>query len=530
MAVVCIDNYWRSSYRLLEMLINVHPMRVICFTSITCDYSCWRRGVLPLSLCLAVLIPFQLVLMRQLTAQELAIQTTELMQELQRYETQLEDYEFEYGFLDLRLLEPLQSIETLHQSLGDYEEVKSIQSRRLQITRTAVGLTHLDIVPLVEALVRTEMRLGNWEQVSDHLEHLRTLAVSNYGIDSEQAMLAQERQASWFMTRVYVDRDRARATNFMEAREIFKKLLISAQAKYAEDDLRLVPWLNKRAYSLYLLVAGLNADSSVVTNWIRETARRDGPARLETLRARGFNRPFSVGGFNQVIPVTEGDEPVGVAYLRQANGFINDIAEIAEANDDSEMAAMARLYHGDYAYLQGRSVGRQDYREAKEMLMKVGIDEARLEAFFNRPMIIPVPIFFTRFGELEAFQHDMVAGQLLAETELKEESDPWDQPLHLGSFRAWEPGLAFVPMPVPYDELLALETPIYSIDAKFRITSSGRVSGVKVLAMEPEDRRTRRRAVRAMRMLQFRPAFYGSRARARENVELRYQITNESEP
>ena len=170
-------------------------MRAICFTSITCDYSCRRGGVLPLSLCLAVLILFQSVLPRQLMAQELAIQTTELMLELQRYETQLEDYEFEYGFLDLRLLEPLQSIETLYQSLGDYEEVKSIQSRRLQITRTAVGLTHPDTVPLVEALVRTEMRLANWEQVSDHLEHLRTLAVANHGLDSEQAMLAQERQA-----------------------------------------------------------------------------------------------------------------------------------------------------------------------------------------------------------------------------------------------------------------------------------------------------------------------------------------------
>jgi len=315
----------------------------------------------------------------------------------------------------------------------------------------------------------------------------------------------------------------------MEAREIFRDLLILARAKYDEDDVRLVPWLNKRAYSLYLLVAGLNADSSVVTNWIRETAQRDGPARLETPRARGFNSPFSVGGFNQVIPVTEGDEPVGVAYLRQANGFIDDIAEIADANDDAEMAAMARLYHGDYAYLQGRSVGRQDYQEAKEMLIEVGIDEARLEAFFNRPMIIPMPTFFTRFSELEAYQRASTPDQLLAEAELNGKSELWDEPLHLGSFRAWERGLAFVPMPVSDDELLALETPIYSIDAKFRITSSGRVSGVQVLGMEPEDRRAGRRAARAMRMLQFRPAFYGTRARARDHVELRYQITNESE-
>ena len=32
-----------------------------------------------------------------------------------------------------------------------------------------------------------------------------------------------------------------------------------------------------------------------------------------------------------------------------------------------------------------------------------------------------------------------------------------------------------------------------------------------------------------MRMLQFRPALYDTRASARDHVELRYQITNESE-
>ena len=504
-------------------------MRAKLFTSGIPYQYCWRVTATLPSLSFALFIFLQPALPRSLAAQELATQNTEIMQQLQRYETQLENYEFEYGFLDPRLLEPLLSIESLYESLADFEKVKSTQNRRLQVTRTTLGLTHPDTIPMVEALVRTDMRLANWEQVSDHLEHLRTLAVANHGIDSEEAMLAQDRQASWFMTRVYVDDDRERTKNFMKARKIFRDLLITAESKYAEDDLRLVPWLNKRAYSLYLLFAGLNADSSVTTNWIRETAQRDGPARLETSRARGFNSPFAVGGFNQVIPVTEGDEPIGVAYLRQANGFINDIAEIAEANADAEMAAMARLYHGDYAYLQGRSVGLQDYREAKTMLREVGVDEARLDAFFNRPVIIPFPNFFARFSELEAYQRQNVSGQLLAETELSEDSDAWDQPIHLGSFRAWERGLASVPMPTSADGLLALETPIHSIDAKFRVTGSGRVSGVEVLAIEPEDKRARRRAVRAIRKLQFRPALFGSRTRSRAHVELRYQITDESE-
>ena len=73
---------------------------------------------------------------------------------------------------------------------------------------------------------------------------------------------------------------------------------------------------------------------------------------------------------------------MGVAYLRQVNGFINDIAEIAEANDDPKW----RPWLGCITAIMctaGSLMGRQDYREAKEMLIEVGIDEARLEAFFS---------------------------------------------------------------------------------------------------------------------------------------------------
>ena len=462
-------------------------------------------------------------------AQELARRASELLRDIERYEAQLEDYESEYGVFDERLLEPLQSIEALHAELGDFLEVKALQNRRLQLTRTARGLEHPDIIPLVESLVRTDLRLSNWDEVSDHLEHLRTLAVANYGFDSEQAILAQQRQASWYLTRVYVDVNRDRADNFMEAREIYEDLLFLAKDKYGEEDPRLIPFLNKRAYSLYQLVAGLNEDSSVVTDWIQETALRDGPARLESPRMRGFNSPFSVGGFNRVIPVTEDGEPVGVAYLRQANGFINDIEAIAEAQGDAEMAAMAKLYHGDYAFLQGRSIGRRDYREAREQLAAAGIEEYRLDAFFSRPMIIPVPEFYSRFSDLEAWQRGDTQLPILGEVDVDEDADPWDAPVHVGQFKAWERGLASIPMPEPVDSLLEFETPLYTVDVRLRVTSSGSTSGVKALAIEPEDRRARSRAVRAIRDLQFRPAIYDDRTRPRDHVELRYQIINESD-
>ena len=462
-------------------------------------------------------------------AQQLAREASELLQDIERYEQQLEEYESEFGFFDIRLREPLIAIEALHAKLGNYPEVRTTQNRRLQLTRAALGLEHPDIIPLVEAMVRTDIRLSNWIEVSDHLEHLRTLAIANYGIDSEQAMLALQRQASWYEVRVYVDENRERADNFMEARDIYEKLLDLAEDKYGEGDPRLVPWLNRRAYSLYQQVAGLNVDSPVAMDMIQETVRKDGPARLETSRMRGFINPISPGGINRVIPVTEKGEPVGVAYLRLANGFINDIEDIAEALGDAEMAAMAQLYHGDYAYLQGRSIGRSDYREAREKLLALGIEPERLDAFFGRPMIIPIPIFYSSFSDLEAYQRSGSELPLVGEVDVAEDADPWETPIHLGQFRAWEQGLASIPLPQPVDGLLEFQTPLYSVDVRFRINSRGNISGVKGLGIEPEDRRARSQAVRAVRNLQFRPALYGNRAKPRDHVELRYQIVNESE-
>ena len=462
-------------------------------------------------------------------AQQLAREASELLQDLERYEQKLEEYESEFGFFDIRLREPLLAIEALHAKLGNYPEVRTTQNRRLQLTRAALGLEHPDIIPLVEAMVRTDIRLSNWIEVSDHLEHLRTLAIANYGIDSEQAMLALQRQASWYEVRVYVDENRERADNFMEARDIYEKLLDLAEDKYGEGDPRLVPWLNRRAYSLYQQVAGLNVDSPVAMDMIQETVRKDGPARLETSRMRGFINPISPGGINRVIPVTEKGEPVGVAYLRLANGFINDIEDIAEAMGDAEMAAMAQLYHGDYAYLQGRSIGRSDYREAREKLLALGIEAERLDAFFGRPMIIPIPVFYASFSDLEAYQRSGSELPLVGEVDVAEDADPWETPIHLGQFRAWEQGLASIPLPQPVDGLLEFQTPLYSVDVRFRINSRGNISGVKGLGIEPEDRRARSQAVRAVRNLQFRPALYGNRAKPRDHVELRYQIVNESD-
>ncbi|HAU25226.1 MAG TPA: hypothetical protein DCX09_11175, partial [Gammaproteobacteria bacterium] len=166
---------------------------------------------------------------------------------------------------------------------------------------------------------------------------------------------------------------------------------------------------------------------------------------------------------------------------------------------------------------------------AREKLLALGIKTERLDAFFGRPMIIPIPVFYSRFSDLEAYQLSGSEMPLLGEVDVDEDADPWETPIHLGQFRAWEQGLASIPLPQPVDGLLEFQTPLYTVDVRFRINSRGNTSGVKGLVIEPEDRRARSRAVRAVRNLQFRPALYGNRSKPRDHVELRYQMMNESD-
>lgn len=450
--------------------------------------------------------------------------TNTLLQDIQRYELELQNLEGDFGPFDERLLEPLGSIEAIYEQLGDFERVLEIQTRRLQLVRTSRGLEHPDSIPLVEAMIRTEIQLGNWAGISDQLDHLLTLAQENYARDSDQVMHAMERQASWHMARVYLDRNRDRAENFMEAREIYDELLDLAEERFGEDDPRLIPWLYKRAHSLALLVALLNSEGSLRGDAIDETIREDGQGRLQTANRGAAFPTTSFIGPSSRVPVVNGREPVGVYYLRLANGYIDDIRDIAEAEDDWETWAMASIYYADYAFLRGRNIGRSNYRDAREKLVELGFDEERLDRFFSRPMPIPVPRFYARFDEMEAYQNQLSQGlelTLEADEDIDPE-EPWREPVHVGRFLAWEDDVGAAQRPVLEDPLFAMDLPIGFVDLSFRVNGNGIVSAVDILHAEPDERRARRDAIRAVRAMRFRPTLYDGRSRARPDVQIRY--------
>ncbi len=453
-------------------------------------------------------------------------QSTTQLADLQRFEETLADQESEYGPFDPRLIETLLSIERLYVELGNYEEVKAVQLRRLQLLRSAEGLENPAVIPVLEEIIRTEIALGNWDEVGDHLEHIRNLVGVNSGSESAEMLSAMNRQASWMRTMVILDRNGNRAENFLDARDLYEEIHDLAEDLYDEDSPALIPWLYKRAYSIYQHVELLNAGSSITTDSIDETLTRDGPGRLLTASRSGFYTPLNA---TARVPVTNRGEPVGVSYLRQANGFIDEIRDITEAAGDWEAWAIATIYHGDYSVMQGRNIGRRDYVDARDKLLELGIEEERLESFFNQPMPIPIEQLFSRFDELEAYQQSLVSGLSATPVDEEDIDDPWDEVVHVGIFTAWEEGLRSTPLPLAADSLLELDLPYDHIDLTFRVNGTGSVSGVKALEDDATPRRLRSRTVRAVRSLNFRPALFGERARSRPHVQMRYRIIKEDD-
>lgn len=445
--------------------------------------------------------------------------SNESLQALSRYETQLEDLETRFGPYHASLMEPLESMEAVLREQGRYARVAELQRRRLQLMRTSLGFEHPDLVPLLEDMIITDLQLADWQGVTDTLAHIRHLQTVNHGADSDQVLEVMERQAEWYLARVYLDHDSDREDFVLDARDLFDETLDMAEDKFGKNSPELIPWLYRRALSLYYIVAFMNTDSGLAGSTIDEVFRRDGSARLHTL---GRGSVINLFGPRSRIPIVEGDEPVGVAYLRQALGYINDIDDIAETAGDLELRAMTALYHGDFLILMQRSSGVNDLRDAREMFIEAGIDAARVDAVLAVPMAIPFENYFTSFAELEAYQRRVLSGFDPATVDEQADGETAHDWVNVGVFTAWEEDLHAVPRPANIDRRFQLQIPTNQVDLEFRINSRGEVSSIDVLGAQPNERDVERVGWRALREVRFRPAFIDDRTRVVKNARLRY--------
>lgn len=436
--------------------------------------------------------------------------------ELASYRQQLEDLEYEFGPYHPSLIEPLESMVALLIEIGDYEQVDELQDRQLQVMRTELGFEHPDLIPLLNSQIATQMALGNWEEISDQLEHIRHIRSASDGDNTELLLSAIQDQINWLYSRITIEERREQARRFFEIRDLFGEIEDIVEEKYGEDSIEATPWLYKVAFNEYHLVRFLNASRGLGSESIERLIREEGSFKLEGQNRFGLNSS-SLFGNSTIIPVLDEGSKIGEAYMRDGYFTVDNIQDVVEEQGDLEALAMAKIYRADFQLLADRGSAIRGYREARGMLLEAGIDEAEVNWYFERPMVIPMENLHLNF-------HDALA-ELKSRIDPSQTEDP--EVINLGVFTAWSEALESTAMPSNDDPFWRVDHPFKYADISFSVNSRGRASSVDVLAKGPEEFETKRSVWRSVRDITFRPALIDNKMRRVRDVRMRYQFIDE---
>ena len=436
-------------------------------------------------------------------------------EQLAAYQMQIEDLEFEFGPYHSSLIEPLVSMIALLSESEDYERVIQLQSRQLQVMRTELGFEHPDLVPLLQSIMTTQMALGNWEEVSDQLEHIRHLLTTVDGESTEILLWAIQDQIDWLFSRITIEDRREQVRNFFKIRDLYGELEDIVEDTYGEDSLEAAPWLYKVAHHEYHLVSFLNASKGLGSESVDQLIRREGTFGLESQNRSGLSSR-SIFGNSSPTPIIDRGRPIGDGYLRDAYSMVNKIQDVVEENFDLEAQAMMKIYRSDFQLLSNRGSWIRGYRDARDMLLEAGIVKEEVHWFFERPMVIPMETLHLSFSDALAELRERIEPI----TSVKEE-------MHLGLFISWTEALRSTPMPQSKNPLWQLDNPFKYADISFSVSSRGRASSVDVLATAPEELDSKRSISRSVRGIHFRPAIIDNKARRVKDVHMRYRFVDE---
>jgi|TARA_B110000879_G_scaffold38638_1_gene53966 hypothetical protein len=435
-----------------------------------------------------------------------------VLRQLELLQVRITELESDSGPYDTRLLEPLQALSELYLTAEDFEAVAEIQSRQLQIMRAELGLDHPDNIAMVNSIISNNIRMAQWSEVEDSLEHIRYLEGVNVQGNPEPLLRAIEAQASWSIAQIAVAEPRLRARNLLDARESYKDIKELAQDAFGEENSAMVPWLYKRAVNLFQIVAALNSDSGLAGDTLARVIQLDGVARLEAYNSRAR---FAGGSFfdrNPQIPVLDSDALIGEAYLRDALAELKTITEMLDESGDIEAQAMSHVYYGDFRILVGLGSGKKSYLKAHDLLREAGISEGRISQFFDVPRIIPAEVFSFNLAQAETANNTAMVQSIS------------DKRVLISEFTALEEDAGNVSMPASFTGRWGLKLPSDVVEMTVNVSSRGVVSAPKFVAASSDDKSIRRKALRSVRGLRFRPRFEDGKAVRVRGMKLSYRF------
>lgn len=384
--------------------------------------------------------------------------------------------------MHMGLVEALDSLADQLILVGRFEQAHRALDRAVQIIRINEGLYTASQLPYQRKKTLNIINSGNWGDAREQLSHLFWLYSKKTEFATSQLITDLSLMSDMHLRGVSEDSSEYQAFHLRRGSSASWMALVVAEALLGTDNPLLVPIIYKSLNHVYL--------EKVATEQFGATSR--------SLREIGVG----TGRLREV-------EYMDVIYYRLGSRLLNQIKDIYSAVEpaDPEAVAMAQLYIADWnALFKQNENALAAYEEVFANLSESIGDEALVNAFFERPKLLPEPRFYPSLEQALADSNSLLTNASLSEIEISDKL----------VFTEWSPNFPFVQQPVtlPPQMSISVDFMVFSFNiggveenSKFLRRSNRASIGAAqdLLMLQPEDVPVPNELKSKIQSLRFRP-------------------------
>jgi len=290
------------------------------------------------------------------------------LQDIGSYEQALEELEYEGGAWSQEVAQELETLGTLLQEQGQYEQAIKVFDRAVHINRVNHGLFSPQQVPLVERVVDGHVALGQWRDADQQQQYAFYIQTRAYGVNDPRMVSVFEDMARWNVTSFYRGIDPDPTLRLMQTFLLYRAAADTVAAHFGPRDPRYLPLLKNVANAADMMtryaLPGTSAGTQANPNM-----------RMVSEFAGRSTRPQGGGS--------------GESALARIVDFYADERR-PDTLETRMMLARARAELGDWYLLrQRRQAAMRVYQEAWEDLMKVEGGAALAQEIFGEIAFLP---------------------------------------------------------------------------------------------------------------------------------------------
>jgi tetratricopeptide (TPR) repeat protein len=298
-------------------------------------------------------------------------QKLEVLRNIDLFHRQISQLESEEGVYGSTLTEKLGSLGIAYQYADEHNKAIEMFKRAIHLNRVNDGLYTTGQVPLLQRLIASHIKLGQWDKVSDKYNYLYWLNTQNYGKEDPRILPTLTQMSKWHL--------RAYGMQFGKDRQAVTNHLITAHT-YIERSIDLLDQHQQTNNTEQRLIKELNG--LTLTNYLFATFPRSAPIRAHT----GSALDPEVSHSAMVV-----DHYISRSF-RSGKKALNRVIDIYSNSESAPpwAVAKAKVKMADWLFIfNKRSAAFALYQEAYNLMTEHESSLSALKATFDQPVALP---------------------------------------------------------------------------------------------------------------------------------------------